>query len=91
MLEFTFVVLQFAEAVLDSHEAFIESSKPVVGEVDVPLSVVDFFQSDVLSDQHAADVDPLLAPPDTSVGADIASLEAVGVLRSQQLAWHLPR
>ena len=48
-------------------------------EVDVPQAVIDGLQAQVLADESAADVDPLLSPADAAVGADVAHLKAIGV------------
>jgi hypothetical protein len=55
------------------------------------LPVVDLLKSAAIADQHTADVDSVLAPSDSAVVADVADLEAIRVLRWEQLARHLPR
>lgn len=66
--------------VLDSHESFVKSAEFERAEEDVPDAVIDFFEADVLTGADAGDVDPMAIPADAAIGADVASLEAVGVL-----------
>ncbi len=50
-------------------------------EVDVPFTVVDLDESDVLLAQGLAHIDPLLVPADPTIAADAADLVMAGILQ----------
>ena len=57
--------------VFDAHVPFVQAPELHDAEVDVPQAVIHCLQAHVLADERAADVDPLLAPSDAAVGADV--------------------
>ena len=52
----------------------MESAQSQRAEVDVPFSVVDFDESDVLLAQGLAHIDPLFVPADPAVATDAVTL-----------------
>ncbi len=74
--------------VLDAHRAFMESAELQGAEIDVPDTVVDFFQADVLSGADGGDIDPTRVPANAAVGADIADLEAIRILERRNFFRH---
>jgi hypothetical protein len=74
--------------VLDARPSFVEATELHGTEVRVPPSFVDLFEADVLADQGAGDVVPLLLPTHATVGADVANLEAIRVLDGGKLVGH---
>ncbi len=51
-------------------------------EVDVPHTLVNLLEPDVLAGTADGDVNPLVIPPNAPVGTDVADFETVGVLAS---------
>ena len=74
--------------VLDAQRSFMKSTEFQRTEVDIPDTVVDFFQADVLSDADGGDIDPMVVPANATVGTDIADLEAVRILERWNLFGH---
>lgn len=62
----------------------MEAAELQGAEVDVPQSVVDLLEADVLTGERVADVDPLAAPSDATVAAHQAQLEVRGVLEGRE-------
>lgn len=58
----------------------MEPTEPDGSEVDVPETVVDLLEPDVLLFENVADVDPMEVPSDAAVLADPPHLEVSGVL-----------
>src|SRR5215218_4750422 len=59
-------------------------------EIDIPDAIVDFLEADIFPGTGDGDVDPLAVPPDATIGADVAHLEAVGIRERWQCVGHLP-
>jgi hypothetical protein len=57
----------------------------------MPDASIDFFEADIGSDADVGDGDPLMVPPDASVGTDVAPLEAVRIFQRRELSGHLTR
>lgn len=68
--------------------SFVKSAELEGAEEEVPDAVVDFFKADVLSGADDGDIDPKGVPADAAVGADVADLEAVGVVERWDLFGH---
>jgi len=60
-------------------------------EVDVPDTVIDFFETDILTHAGNRDIDPLAVPSYTTVSADVPHFETVRVLERWQFIRHLAR
>jgi len=60
-------------------------------EGDIPDAIIDLLKADICPGTGGGDVAPSMVPPDAPVGADIAHLEAVGVLERWQFGGHCPR
>jgi hypothetical protein len=69
---------QAPERILDLHVPFVEAAEFEWSKIDVPDSVVDLLEAQVLADTHDADVDASAVPADAAIGADVADLEAIG-------------
>jgi hypothetical protein len=54
-------------------------------EVDVPHSMINLLEPDVLAGTADGDVDPLAIPPNTPVGTDVAAFETVRILKWRRL------
>jgi len=50
-------------------------------EVDVPNAIVDLFQADVFAGAAHADIDPLVVPSDTAIGADVSHFESIWIFQ----------
>ena len=74
--------------VLDTHRAFMESTEFQGAEIDVPETIVDFFEADILSDADSGDINPMMVPANAAVGADITNLEAIRILERWNLFGH---
>ena len=73
-----------AERILDPEGAFVESTQAQGAEVDVPLTVVDLDQAEVLLVQGLAHVDPLLVPANPAVAAHSPHFAVAGILQRGQ-------
>jgi hypothetical protein len=60
-------------------------------EGDVPHTLVNVFEPDVLAGTAAGDVNPLAMPPEAPVGTDVADFETVGVLKGRRCIGQLTR
>ena len=76
--------------VFDPHVSLVEPSQAQCAEVDVPDSVIDLLQADVLANAGNGDVDPLTVPADAAIGADVAYFLSVRIFDGWQLAGHGP-
>ena len=65
--------------ILDAAVALEETTELEWTEVDIPNSVVDLFQGHVVAGTDSGNIDPVLFPTDTAVGADVTHLETIGV------------
>lgn len=74
--------------VLDAHVSFVKAAELERAEEEVPDAVVDFFEADVLTGADDGDVDPMVVPADTAVGADVADLEAVWIFERWKFLGH---
>lgn len=74
------VSFQASISALDSHVSFKQAAELEGSEVDIPDTVVDLFEADVLADADGGHVDSLAIPADAAVGAYVANLEAIGIL-----------
>jgi hypothetical protein len=59
-------------------------------ERDSPDAIVAFLAADIFPGTGAGDGNPWAVPPDAPVGADVAHLEAVGIVERGQWVGHLP-
>ncbi len=76
--------------ICDAHMAFEQPPECEGSTVDIPDAVVDFLEADIFPGTGDGDVDPATVPPEATVGADIAHLEAVGILEGWQFVGHRP-
>jgi hypothetical protein len=60
-------------------------------EVDVPHTIVNCLEPDVLAGTADGDVHPLAIPPHAPVGTDVADCDTVEVLKWQQFTGQLTR
>jgi hypothetical protein len=60
-------------------------------EVYIPDPIVNVLKATIFADADVGNVDPLMVPTDATIGADVASLEAVRVLERWKFRRHLPR
>ena len=74
-LQFFLVPLHLTEGVFDPHLLLYEPSKFDWAKVNVPYSVVNLFEPNILAGAADAHIDPVTSPTDTTVVADIAGLE----------------
>ena len=77
-----------AIGIFDLHVAFVQAAELQRSEIDVPEAVIDVLQPDIFAGTDAGDVDPVAAPADTAVGADLADFEAVRVFERWQALRH---
>ena len=56
--------------------AFVEAAECERAEVDVPDTIVDFLQANILPGADDGDIDPVRMPADAAIGAD-ARLQVV--------------
>jgi hypothetical protein len=56
----------------------------------MPDTLVNVLKADICSDADVCDIDPLRVPPDAPIGADVAHLEAVRVLKQWTCRRHRP-
>src|SRR5262245_51488719 len=76
--------------VFNPHVALVQSAEPQRPEVDVPDSVVDLLQSDILADTDRRDLDPLTVPANAAVPTDVPDLDPIGILERRQPVRHRP-
>ena len=76
------------ELVFNFHVPFVEAAEFEGSEVDVPDSVVDLLEADILANAHDAHVHPGSVPADTAVGTDVTHLEAIRVLERRRPVRH---
>ena len=81
---------QSTKCVFGSHVFFEQATKFEWSKVDVPDTVIDFFETDIFTCAGDGDIDPLAVPSYTAVSADISNLETVGIFERWQLGGHLP-
>jgi hypothetical protein len=74
--------------ILDAAVALQETTELERPEVDIPDSVVDLFQADVVAGTDGGDIDPVVFPTDAAVGADVTHLEAIRIFQRRYLARH---
>lgn len=65
--------------IFDSHVPLKQSAELQWTEVDIPETIIKFFQSNVLSDGGCGDIDPLTLPSNAAIGTDVSDLESVRV------------
>jgi hypothetical protein len=82
------VSFQSSISILDSHVSFQEAPELERSEVDVPNAVVDLLEPDVLAGAHGGDAHPLAISTDATVGAHVASLEAIRILERWEARRH---
>jgi hypothetical protein len=58
---------------------------------DMPDAIGDVLEADIFSDADVGDVDPVMVPPDATVGTDVAHLAAVRIFSRRQFGGHLTR
>ncbi len=63
--------------------SFDEATELEQSEVDVPDTVIDLFEADILTDAGGGDIDPLAIPSNAAVGADVADFEAVRIFEGR--------
>jgi hypothetical protein len=61
--------------ILDPHVTLVQAAEPQRPKVDVPDSIRNRFETDVLADAHDRDVHPARVPANTAVGADVPDLK----------------
>src|SRR5262245_60418507 len=76
--------------VFNPQVALVQAAEPQWPEVDVPDSVVDLLQSDVLADTDRRDFDPLAVPANAAVPTDVPDFEAIGILERRYPVRHRP-
>lgn len=54
-------------------------------EVDVPDTIVDFFQADILPGADDGGIGPVPVPVDAAIGTDVPDLKAIGIVERQLL------
>lgn len=59
-------------------------------EIDMPDAIVDCLAADICPGTGDGDVDPLAVLLDATIRADVARLEAVGILERWPFVGHLP-
>ena len=59
-------------SILDATVALQETTQLEGPEVEVPDSIIDFFQANVITGTNGGNIDPVVLPADTAMGADIA-------------------
>ena len=64
--------------IFDLHEALVQAAELERSEVDVPETVIDFLEANLFAGTGDGDVEPVTAPANAAVGADVADFEAVG-------------
>ena len=71
--------IEFTVGIFNLHVSFVQATELEWPKVDIPNAVVNFFQSNIFACADAGDVDPVAAPADATVGADVADFEAVWI------------
>ena len=66
--------------IFDSHVAFKQPTACEGPAGDMPDAIVDVLEAAIFPDAGDGNVDPLTVLTDATVGADVAHLEAVGIL-----------
>jgi len=61
-------------SVFYSSQAVVEVAEEDVGEEDVPQSVVDFLEPNILALQSLRDIDPLICPAYPAIRRDLPDL-----------------
>lgn len=77
-------------SVFYSSQAVVEVAEKDVGKEDVPQSIVDFLEPNILALQNLRDIDPLIGPADASVGRDLPDLEVGRVVYARQTSGQRP-
>src|SRR5207249_9437154 len=72
---------------LDPMTMFIEASQPNRSEMQIPETVIDGLEADLLMDQHGADGKHARWPGDGRGGADTCDLDCWTRLRSRRSVW----
>src|SRR5438128_9018441 len=85
------VPFHLSKPIFDPLMLLVQASQLDDAEVDVPDSVVDFVQSNVLAGTAAADIDPGMLPADPAVAANQALLVVGRILQRREFGWHGPR
>jgi len=62
--------------ILDTAVALQETTQLEGSEVDIPNTVIELH---VVAGTDGRDIDPVVFPTDTAVGADVTHLETIGV------------
>jgi hypothetical protein len=73
------VSFQSTIGIFDAHMSFEQPTELEWAEIDMPDAIVDVLEADIFPGTGDGDVDPVAVPPDATVGADVAHLEAVGL------------
>ena len=83
--------LKSTVSIFDTHMSFKQAAEFERTEVDVPDTVIDFFEANVFARAHDRDVDPVATPSDTAIGADIANFEAIRIFECGESVRHKAR
>lgn len=75
------ISLLFTKCVLDSHMFLEQTSEFEWSEIDVPGAINDFFEANACTDPCNRDVNLLGVRANPTVGAPVARLASVGILR----------
>jgi hypothetical protein len=84
------VACELTIRILDAHMAFEPSPELEGAEGDVPDPIIDVLEADIAPGASDGDVDPLAVPLYAPGGADVAHLEAVGIVKRWPFIGHLP-
>ncbi len=82
--------MPFTKGILDLHVAFTWAPELERAKVDGPDPLIDFLQAHVCVRRDRGDIDPVVIPPNAPVGADVADLEAIGILQGRERLGHRP-
>jgi hypothetical protein len=76
------------ELIFNFHVALIEATDLERSEVDVPDAIVDLLEPDILPSANDADINPRSVPTNAAIGADVAYLEAIRILKGSKPVRH---
>jgi hypothetical protein len=85
------VPFQSTIGVFNAPMAFEQPPELEGSEVHSPDPIVNFLKANIFADADVCNVAPLMVPTDATIGAALAYLEAVRVLKRWQFSRHLPR
>jgi hypothetical protein len=74
--------------ILDAAVALQETAEFEGSKVDVPDSIIDFLQTNVITGTNGGNIDSVVLPADTAIGADIAHFKAIRIFQGRYVVGH---